>query len=140
MKIFLTQSDEEIQDCYAVLAELRPHLKQNEFLNKIKSLMEAADFQLVSLTDGEVKAVAGIRISEWLSGGKYVEIEDLVVKSNERSKGYGGQLFDWIVEYAKSNNCMQIRLVSHVSRFDAHRFYLNKRMNIEAHYFSMRLA
>jgi len=74
-----------------------------------------------------------------LAGGKYLEIEDLVSKSDERSKGYGGQLFDWLIERAEENHCDQIRLVSRVTRFNAHRFYLRKRMNIEAHYFSMNL-
>jgi GNAT superfamily N-acetyltransferase len=94
---------------------------------------------LAYLTDGGIKAVAGFRISEWLAGGKYLEIEDLVAKSNERSKGYGGELFDWLVKHAKENNCRQVRLVSRVSRLDAHRFYVRKGMNLEAHYFSITL-
>lgn len=94
---------------------------------------------MVYLQDGEIKAVAGFRISEWLAGGKYLEIEDLVAKSGERSKGYGGELFDWLVEYAKENGCRQVRLVSRVSRLDAHRFYMRRGMNLEAKYFSMDL-
>ncbi len=96
-------------------------------------------FQFVYLTDGEIKSVGGIRIAEWLSGGKYLEIEDLATKSGERSNGCGGELFDWIVDYARRENCDQVKLVSHVKRFAAHRFYLNKKMVIEAHYFSMAL-
>jgi GNAT superfamily N-acetyltransferase len=91
------------------------------------------------LKDGEVKAVGGFRIAEWLAGGKYLEIEDLATKDGERSKGYGGALFDWLVELARRENCDQIRLVSHVKRFGAHRFYLRQGMIIEAHYFSLRL-
>ena len=89
--------------------------------------------------ENELKAVAGIRIAEWLAGGKSLEIEDLVSTENERSKGFGGALFDWIVDYAKSENCDHIKLVSHVTRFGAHKFYLNKGMKIEAHYFSLKL-
>lgn len=138
-RIRLAESDEEIQNCYAVMAELRPHVEPDEFLRRVKKLAEIAGYQLAYLTDGEVKAVAGFRISEWLAGGKYLEIEDLVAKSGEQSKGFGGELFDWLVEVAKKENCDQLRLVSHVRRFAAHRFYLNKRMIIEAHYFSLNL-
>jgi GNAT superfamily N-acetyltransferase len=74
-----------------------------------------------------------------LAGGKYLEIEDLVANSKQRSKGYGGELFDWLVQHAKENNCLQLRLVSRVSRPDAHRFYLRKGMSLEAYYFSMNL-
>ena len=137
--ISIAQTDEEIKNCYAVMAELRPHVLPDEFLPQVKRQIEIAGYQLAFLTDKEVKAVAGFRISEWLAGGKYLEIEDLVSKTEERSKGYGGQLFDWLIERAKENDCDQIRLVSRVTRFSAHRFYLRKRMNIEAHYFSMNL-
>jgi len=137
--IAIAKTNDEIQNCYAVIAELRPHLKPNEFLQQVKRQAENSGYQLAYLTDGEVKAVGGFRISEWLSGGKFLEIEDLVAKSGERSKGYGGELFDWIVDFAKQEKCSQIKLVSHVKRFDAHRFYLNKRMIIQAHYFSMTL-
>ena len=137
--ITVALSEQEISACYGVMAELRPHLEPEEFLPTVKRLTEVAGFQLAYLTDGEIKAVAGFRISEWLAGGKYLEIEDLVAKGGERSKGYGGKLFDWLVEHAKENNCLQVRLVSRLSRHDAHRFYLRKGMNLEAHYFSMNL-
>jgi len=138
-RINVAHSEQQILDCYSVMAELRPHIQPDEFLPTVKRLTEVAGLKLVYLTDCEVKAVAGFRISEWLAGGKYLEIEDLVAKSNERSKGYGGELFDWLVEHAKENNCLQVRLVSRVSRLDAHRFYLRKGMNLEAHYFSLNL-
>jgi GNAT superfamily N-acetyltransferase len=138
-RISIARSEQEVLDCYWVMAELRPHIQSGEFLPLVKRLAEISGFQLAYLTDGEIKAVAGFRISEWLAGGKYLEIEDLVAKGGERSKGYGGELFDWLVEYAKENNCLQVRLVSRVSRSDAHRFYLRKGMNLEAHYFSMNL-
>ena len=137
--ILIAQTDEEIKNCYTAMAELRPHFQPDEFLLQVKRQMKNAGFQLIYLKDEEIRAVAGFRISEWLAGGKYLEIEDLVAKSGERSKGYGGELFDWLVNCATENDCEQLRLVSRVTRLDAHRFYLRKGMNIEAHYFSMHL-
>ncbi|HEX8288562.1 MAG TPA: GNAT family N-acetyltransferase [Pyrinomonadaceae bacterium] len=138
-KIRIAASEQEILDCYSVMAELRPHLKRDEFVPTVYRLSEIAGFQLAYLNDNGVKAVAGFRISEWLANGKYLEIEDLATKSGERSKGYGGELFDWLAEYARENNCRQLRLVSRVSRLDAHRFYLRKGMILEAHYFSLNI-
>jgi len=137
--IAIAETDEEIKDCYAVMAELRSHISREEFLPLVKKLTAETGFQMVYLKDEEIKAVGGFRISEWLAGGKYLEIEDLVAKENERSKGCGGAIFDWLVRYAKQNDCNQIRLVSHVKRFGAHQFYMRKGMIIEAHYFSMSL-
>lgn len=121
-RISIAGNEQEILNCYSVMAELRPHIQADQFLPLVKRLTEIAGFQLAYLKDGEIMAVAGFRISEWLAGGRYLEIEDLVAKSVERSKGYGGELFDWLVEYAKENGCRQVRLVSRVTRADAHRF------------------
>ena len=137
-RIKVAESDREILDCYPVMAELRDHLKREEFVRTVKRLSEIAGYKLAYLVDGEIKAVAGFRISEWLAAGKYLEIDDLVATGSERSKGYGGELFDWLVEYAKRNNCDQVRLVSRVTRLDAHRFYLKKQMKLEAYYFSLQ--
>ena len=138
-EIKIAETDDEIRNCYAVIAELRPLFQSEEFLEQVKRQMAETEFRLVYLEDGGVKAVGSYRIGEWLAGGKYLEIEDLVSKRDERSKGYGSALFNWLVDFAKRENCNQIKLVSHVKRFAAHRFYLNKKMIIEAHYFSMQL-
>ena len=139
-RVTVARSEQEISACYPVMAELRPHIRPEEFLPTVRRLTELNGFQLAYLNDGGVKAVAGFRISEWLAGGRYLEIEDLVSKSGERSKGYGGELFDWLVGHAGESSCLQVRLVSRVSRRDAHRFYLRKGMTLEAHYFSLRLS
>jgi len=138
-KIALAESDEEILSCFSVMSELRPHISPAEFLPQCRRQAEISNYRLAYLFDGEIKAVAGFRIAEWLAGGKFLEIEDFVSKDGERLKGYGGALFDWLVEYARGENCQHIKLVSRVTRFDAHRFYLRKRMNIEAHYFTLDL-
>jgi GNAT superfamily N-acetyltransferase len=137
-RIALAVEDEEIRSCYAVMSELRPHVAAEEFLPRVRRQMEIAGYKLAYLSDGEVKAVAGFRVSECLAWGKFVYVDDLVSKDGERSKGYGGRLFDWLVEYARAEGCDQFHLDSGVHRFAAHRFYLVKRMFIEAHHFSLR--
>jgi GNAT superfamily N-acetyltransferase len=138
-KIYLAENEQEILDCYPVMVELRPHIHRGEFVATVNRLRGITGYRLVYLVDNGIKAVAGFRISEWLASGKYLEIEELVAASSERSKGFGGELFEWLVRHARENGCNQVRLVSRVSRFEAHRFYQNKKMTIEAFYFSLQL-
>lgn len=138
-RIALAEDEQQILACYPIMVELRPHLSREEFLSKVNRLARIAGYRLAYLNDYGVKAVAGYRISEWLAGGRYLEIEDLVTASGERSKGYGGELFDWLVKHAEEHHCEHVRLISRVTRFDAHRFYLNKRMKLESYYFTMQL-
>jgi GNAT superfamily N-acetyltransferase len=139
-KIKIAETKEEIEKCFPVMRQLRPRFSQKDFIAQVWRQMVESTFRLVYLsTKNEIKAVGSYRIGEWLAGGKYLEIEDLIAENDQRSKGYGGELFDWIVNLAKNENCDQIKLVSHVERFGAHRFYLNKKMIIEAHYFSLAI-
>lgn len=132
-------SRSEIALCYPVLSELRPHLKAEDFVALVERLSASTGFRLAYLLDGDVKAVAGYRVSELLYSGKYLEIEDFVTTSAERSKGYGDRLFKWLVSQARLEGCRQLRLLSGVQRTDAHRFYVRQGMVNEAKYFSLNL-
>ena len=128
-----------IINSFKLLSQLRPQYEHDEFLTKVKDLNTQNGYQLVYLKDKQIKSVAGMRISDWLHTGKYLEIDDLVTCSDSRSKGYGSKVFDWLADYAKEKSCNQIRLVSGVTRERAHSFYLAKGMNYEAKYFSLNL-
>ena len=135
--IKFAENNTELIECFNVLSPLRPHLSLDSFISSVERMSESTSYQVVYLKDDEIRAVAGFRISEWLHTGKYLEIEELITKEGERSKGYGGELFDWVLEYAKDQECSQLRLVSGISRDQAHKFYLNKGMSFEAKYFSI---
>ena len=137
--ISLARNDQEIQSCFDVMASLRPHLKREQFVSRIRRQQEGSGYELAYLAAGTVKAVAGFRISECLAWGKFLYVDDLVAGSSDRSHGYGGILFDWLVDYARTEGCDEFHLDSGVQRFDAHRFYLRKRMAIEAHHFGLKL-
>ena len=138
--VSLAKSDQEIQSCFDVMCELRPHLKRDEFVARVRRQHEDSGYELAYVTDGSVKAVAGFRVSECLAWGKFLYVDDLVAGSSARSRGYGGVLFDWLVAYAREAGCDQFHLDSGVQRFDAHRFYLRKRMAIEGHHFGLKLT
>jgi GNAT superfamily N-acetyltransferase len=139
MEIGIAETDNEIFECYEVLTQLRPQLKKESFVALIRELMLSQGYKLIYLKDYEIKSVMGIRIGLWLPTGKYLEIEDLVTSSSERSKGYGMQILNWAKEYAKVNKCNQLRLVSGVAREQAHKFYQNNGMSFEAKFFSFSI-
>ena len=45
-KIVLAEGDREIQSCYPVMAELRPHVRPDEFLSRVKRQAETAGYKL----------------------------------------------------------------------------------------------
>jgi GNAT superfamily N-acetyltransferase len=137
--ISLAETDAEIVACFPTMHELRPHLTQSEFVQRVRR-QQSSGYQLAYLQqDGNVVSVAGFRVSECLASGKFLYVDDLVTQSTVRSLGYGDQLFDWLVAYARSQSCEQLQLDSGVQRFAAHRFYFRKRMEITSHHFALKL-
>jgi len=139
MLIALAATDNQIARCFPVMAQLRTHLSAEQFAQQAKR-QQHEGYRLVYLEDvGEIRSLAGFRFMEMLAFGKILYVDDLITASNDRSKTYGSQLFDWLVEHAKAKGCAQLHLDSGVHRFSAHRFYLTKRMEISSHHFSLKL-
>jgi GNAT superfamily N-acetyltransferase len=134
------KTEAQIRACYPVMVQLRPHLTEEQFVAQVCRQQEQHGYQLAFLQENaRAVAVAGYRIAEFLAWGKTLYVDDLVTDANARSRGFGDELFAWLVAHAKANACDQLHLDSGVQRFAAHRFYLRLRMNITSHHFALDL-
>jgi GNAT superfamily N-acetyltransferase len=135
VKIALAQTDADIARCFFVMAQLRPHLVEAEFVARVQR-MQQEGFHLAFLEDaGAVRAVAGYRYYDKLFSGRNLYVDDLVTDSTVRSRGYGGKLLAWLTDEARAHGCTQLELDSGVQRTDAHRFYFRERMHVSAFHF-----
>lgn len=140
VKIANAETPVEIARCYEVMRELRPHIATVEdFAAQVERQGEQGYLLAYLEAEQEVRAVAGYRYTEMLFHGRLMYVDDLVTREVDRSAGHGGQLFDWLVEQARARGCRHLELDSGVQRFEAHRFYLMKRMKIASHHFSLPL-
>lgn len=129
-----------IRRCFPVVAELRPHLREPDFLDQVRR-QQADGYRLVFLASGrQIHTVAGYRVTETLMWGRVLYVDDLVSASGVRSRGWGRQMFNWLVAEARRESCGELHLDSGVQRFAAHRFYLAQRMEITCHHFALKLA
>lgn len=131
----------DIERCYPVMAQLRPHLTKEEFVARTQRQFETQAYHLAALeTGGEVVSVAGYRLAENLVWGRYLYVDDLVTDEACRGRGYGGRLFDWLVDETAREQCRALHLDSGIQRFAAHRFYLGKRMEVTCRHFGLPVA
>src|SRR3982074_1242253 len=138
-RISLANTPEQIGRCWSVMRELRPHIKAIDFAARVLQ-QQKEGYQLAYLElDRVVRSVAGFRIFNLLFSGRTLYIDDLVTHESDRSRGFGAALFDWLVEHAKERGCDCLTLDSGVQRFAAHRFYLNRGMDITSHHFDLKL-
>jgi GNAT superfamily N-acetyltransferase len=139
-RIALAITSEEIRCCHPVMRELRPLFQEPaQFIERVLR-QQKEGYRLGFLeSEGEVRAVAGYRFLESLFSGKFLYVDDLVTRDTDRSRGFGGQLLDWLIEQAREQGCENLELDSGVQRFDAHRFYFSKRMNISSYHFRIKI-
>jgi len=139
-RICIAKTPEQIRRCFPAMRELRTHISNEaEFVERVQR-QQKQGYQLAFLeSGGEVRAVAGYRLLESLFSGKNLYVDDLVTRDSDRSRGFGGELMDWLINEARANRCETIELDSGVQRFDAHRFYFSKRMSISSYHFRSKV-
>lgn len=134
--------DAQIRACFPALRVLRPHLREEEFLARIRRQQDEGYclvYRQADETGEEAASVAGFRILNFLAWGKVLYIDDLVTAPEHRGKGHGGALLEAVVAYAKQQGCDAVHLDSGYQRNDAHRLYLNHDFILSTHHFSRAL-
>ena len=139
-RIGLARTKAEILRCFPVMSELRPHLMEGEFVERIRRQQKQSGYQLACLEDGgAVRALAGYRVTECLWSGKFFYVDDLVTAAGARNQGWGQRMMDWLLDRAREEGCQEFHLDSGVQRFKAHGFYFKNRLHIVAHHFRRAL-
>jgi GNAT superfamily N-acetyltransferase len=140
VKIRKITTDQQIQACFDVMVQLRPHLRRDTFVACVRR-QEKTGYRMVAALDGRrVCGVAGYRVFECLSRGRNLYVDDLVTDAARRSRGIGQTMLRWLVGEALRQHCRHLSLDSGVQRFGAHRFYLREGMHILCHHFAMELG
>ncbi|NGM69471.1 GNAT family N-acetyltransferase [Natronolimnobius sp. AArcel1] len=73
--------------------------------------------------DGELIAVAGVRIDDFLHHTRHAWLYDFVVDEPSRGEGYGTALLEYVEEWASSNECDVIGLASPLAKSQEHQYY-----------------
>ena len=139
MAVIIAESDADILDSWPVMAQLRPHLEEKDFVSIVRKQFGEGYRLAFIRPKRRVEAVAGFRLLQSLAWGKFCYVDDLVTDEQARSQGLGAELMNWLCEYGRSHNCNRLELDSGVQRHAAHRFYLRHRMMISCHHFSLEL-
>jgi GNAT superfamily N-acetyltransferase len=140
MEVRRMTTDDEIRATHPVMHQLRPHVPADEYLPRVRRMMETDGFRLAAVVNGEgVRAVAGYRFMDLLYCGRTLYVDDLVTDADARSGGYGKLLLDWLKDEARRNDCVELHLDSGTHREDAHRFYFRERLTVSAFHFRIPL-
>lgn len=128
------------------MLELRPNAGSCEqFVYTVNRLQRPEGYRLAAAFENgqdQAAAIAGFRTGHHQAWGYAMYLDDLSTRALFRGQGHGGALMDWLITEARRLGCGQLHLDSGVGpdRQTAHRLYLNKRLRISAHHFSLDLS
>ena len=62
-------------------------------------------------------------LTDMISGERFAHIDDFIIETSQRKKGYGKALLTGILTYAKKHAIHTVKLTSSLPFTDAHKFY-----------------
>lgn len=109
-----------------VLQELYPELTKEAYQNELDLMIAHNYSQLAIYNADHCIAICGIWIGNKLWIGKYLELDNIVVRASYRSRGVGEYIFKIIEQKAIEEKCNMLALDSYTSNFKAHKFFYNQ--------------
>lgn len=110
----------------AVIQFLYPEMSIEKYAAMLEDMLSNNYGQAAVFENGVCIGISGFWLGTKLWCGKYLELDNLVVHPDHRSKGVGKILSDYLEEKAKAIGCSILTLDAYTHNFGAHRFYYNQ--------------
>jgi GNAT superfamily N-acetyltransferase len=117
---------EEMLAHHDVIRELYPNLSLEKYREMLTRMLENSYGQIAVFDQNKCIAISGFWHGTKLWCGDYIELDNVVVIEEYRSKGAGKLMADYLENKAKELNCTMLALDAYTTNFKAHRFYYNQ--------------
>lgn len=136
MKIDQIIQQSDVERCFELMVQLRPHLHASDFYRQLQSQFEQG-YRLNALSiDHAIVALMGYRFTTNLVSGKFIYIDDLVTDRDHRRQGYAQRLLDWADSLALEHQCGGVQLHSGFDNHSAHQLYLQHGFQLASPHFN----
>jgi GNAT superfamily N-acetyltransferase len=119
------KSKEEMLQQIDVLKDLYPTISQDDYSKDLDQMLPHNYGQVGVFENDVCLGISGFWIGTKLWCGKYLELDNIVVRTEARSKGVGQLLFDYLSNKAIEENCHMMSLDSYTTNYKAHKFFYN---------------
>lgn len=133
-------SSNDIQSILKLSKQLNPHMDESILQDRHKEMFKFGNYKCFGLYDGaNLVAISSGWITVKLYSGKQLEMDNVVVDSTIRSKGYGSQLMQLVEAWAKENDCETVELNTYIKNSKSHKFYFNHGYEIIGYHFQKNI-
>lgn len=116
---------EEMMEQFPLIQQLYPDYSTKKYHDLLSAMLPNNYKQLIVVANGITIGLAGFWIGTKLWSGKYLELDNVVVHEDFRSKGIGSIMTDYLNQKAMDEQCNMIVLDAFSTNFGAHKFYMN---------------
>lgn len=115
---------EEMLNSLPLLNQVYPSLTEQEYIFELKQMIPN-NYKQVVIEDnsGNCIGISGYWIGYKLWCGKYLELDNVAVAEEYRSKGIGQMIVDYLRQKGENEKCTMLALDSYTTNFDAHKFF-----------------
>lgn len=122
-KVHELTTEDEWEDAYPVMVQLRTHLDRDTYLASLRAMADDGYRLFAVSTEDGIVSLAGLVIRVNMYYGRHVWVHELVTDADHRSEGHGLELLSFVEDWAREHDCELVALSSGLQREDAHRFY-----------------
>ncbi len=123
MKVAELSSLEDMLYYHEFIKFLYPKLSLTDYSNLLKGMIPNNYRQIVVLENNKPVGLSGYWINHRLWCGKYIDVDNVVVHPEYRSKGIGKMMMDYLCKLGKKEGCNISVLDVYVDNFKAQKFY-----------------
>lgn len=129
----------EMIEQFPIIQQLQPSLTLVAYKQMLPEMIPNGYSQVIVLDGIKCIGISGIWINTKLYSGKYLEMDNVVIDENYRSKGIGKLLCDWCINKAKETNCKKVMLDAYLENEKAHAFYEREGFSKRGYHFIKNL-
>lgn len=135
MDIKYLQTNEELLSIHLLIKQHHSTLKDEDFTVFVEEFKQS-NYQCLGIyEEGSLVATVGFWVGVRFYCGKYMYVNNFVVDSAKRGKGFGSRIMCWLEEEAVRLGCKAVVLDSYVTNKAAHQFYFGKGYHISNFHF-----
>lgn len=117
-------SQEDFAAAKPLILLLNSHLSEADYTRLLKEMQAFTHYKLyLAYNDSKLVGICGYWIATKFYCGKYMEIDNFIMKPEERGKNYGSLILEFLEEIALRENCETLMLDAYLENKKGHRFY-----------------
>lgn len=121
----LTTKNEMLEQL-EILLQVYPDFTTDTYGALLDDMLPKQYQQLIVVDNGKTIGLSGYWIGTKLWSGKYLELDNVVVHNEYRSKGIGKLINAHLEKKAVQYNCTMLALDAYTTNFGAQKFYMNQ--------------